>query len=368
MDDDMRYWVMMIAAVSIIAVASLGLVSNIIGIFAIRSTERNHNLFNNILISLLVFDCLLLITAPLFFFGNNYDFFKCKFCMWAVPYWSFPGGHMAAFGSILMTLAIAKERYVATRHPFYKDGLTKQYQRKHLLLYIIPSAILVIAFNIPRFFVFHIQECISKNTNHTETNLLRNNSTNCTEIIKLTRLGNDDFFLFYYTYIANTVVFGLVPFSLLIYYNFRTYLNMKENNRTWKQSERYKLTKTWSINGVPYSELMKRKKKEEENFTNVMMVITVVFLGCHGMRLFLNFYDGATGSRGDRGVAQPQVGIIDPYTAAVHTSVFLVMINSSIGALIYCYISVLFRQQFVNVIKTYFNVCLIRMSLKQTNV
>ena len=65
------------------------------------------------------------------------------------------------------------------------------------------------------------------------------------------------------------------------------------------------------------------------------------------MRVVLNVYDGLTGSRGNRGIDFFKVGIEDAYSTAVHTGVFLEMVNSSIGPVLYCYMSVTFRRHFI---------------------
>merc|ERR1712141_461766 len=106
-----------------------------------------------------------------------------------------------------MTLAISHERYLAIREPVhYNRSLAgEQKQRKRLLIYLIPTIILSIASNIPRFYTF--------STEH-------NNETNSIEL-KLD-WGCNKNYLLYYTFLFNTVPFGIVPFTLLIFLGYKT--------------------------------------------------------------------------------------------------------------------------------------------------
>ena len=353
-------------ATALVFLVIFGLTMNTIAIFAIRSLEKKCKLFNNILISLLVFDSWFLLTAPLFYFGVNHEYFGCQLCTQAIPYWSFPCGHMALFGTILMTLAIAHERYLAVKDPLYYMRAGGQSPKTRLMIYVIPATILSVAFNIPRFFIFNL---VMKNAPTTtaydnDTTTTAATTTAMIYSVELSKLGNSGSYLFYYTYLANTGLFGIIPFCLIVFFNFLTYSMMREQNQICQQSVSHDKKGSWMpTNKRKLSNLTPKnpknferqetfaseleRREEEKNVSRVMKVIAVVFLGCHSMRVVLNVYDGLTGSRGNRGIDFFKVGIEDAYSTAVHTGVFLEMVNSSIGPVLYCYMSVTFRRHFI---------------------
>ena len=127
---------LIISAILICLVTCLGLILNITGIWTIYKIPKTCKVFNNMIICLLAFDCWLLTTAPFFFFGLQHEYFSCKPCAWLVPYWAVPCGHMGAFCTIMMTLAISHERYLAISNPFnYNQSLiSNQSQTKRLLV------------------------------------------------------------------------------------------------------------------------------------------------------------------------------------------------------------------------------------------
>ena len=351
-----------------LAIAVSGLIMNIIAICAIQSMKKQCKLFNNILIWLLLFDCWFLLSAPFFYFGVNYEHFDCKFCTRMIPYWSFPCAHMSLFGTILMTLAIAHERYVAVKDPMYYMRAGSQSPRTRLLLYVIPAIIVSVGFNVPRFLVFNlVQRNTANTTNPNDDATLATASAMTTTtpavdyaiVVELTELGNNKSYLFYYTYLANTGLFGIIPFGLLIFFNSLTYasLRLQGNVRQQEPLDDAKITLGLGNHVLRQttSQNVLERSAEERCVARVMIVIVIVFLGCHSMRVVLNIYDGNTGSRGNRGIDFYKVGVSDPYSTAVHTSVFLEMLNSSIGAVLYCYMSVSFRAQFVRTARRIFH-------------
>jgi len=309
-----------ISAILICLVTFLGLISNITGICTIWKIPKQCKLFNNMVICLLAFDCWVLTTAPFFFFGLKHEYFGCKPCAWLVPYWAFPCGHMGTFGTILMTLAISHERYLAIRQPFHYNQslISESSQRKRLLIYLIPALILSICLNIPRFFNFEV----------------RTNSTAHLMTINLTRLGCNEEYLLYYEFLANTIPFGVIPFLVLIFLSYKTFRNLRCHNIQMK------------ISGINDQKVDKLRRQEEEQMAKVMVGLVVVFLLCHFLRIFLNTWTGIKGARGDidRCDHQAGTGTLDGYGMAVQLSVFMVMVNSAIGTITYGVINSEFRK------------------------
>ena len=282
--------------------------------------RKRCKLFDHLLICLLVFDCIVLLTAPIFLFGSKHKYFNCDACAYMVQYWSFHVGHMGLFGTVLMTLAISHERYLAIKDPVhYNRALKDEYdQRKRLLTYLIPTIFLSIGGNIPRFFTFKIEY-----------------KGNTTEL--MLDLGCDHDYLFYYTFLFNTILVGIVPFCLLIFFGFRTFKRLRHHHKQFRRS------------AIPSDDEERLRGQEEEQMAKVMVAIVAVFLLHHFLRIFLNTMDGIKKSRWDRcSNFGRHTGKEDVYLVMVGVSVFMEILNSCIGPIIYGVMNGEFRKELSN--------------------
>ena len=329
-EDDNAVVKLTASAVVISLIACLGLISNIIGICTIWKIPKRCKLFNNMIICLLAFDCWFLITAPFFFFGLNHEFFQCKFCAWLVPYWAVPFGHASFYATLMMTLAISHERYLAIRNPLnYNQSLISEgSQRKRLLMYLIPTFILSVGLSVPRFLNFEIQ-----------TNTTTNELT-----VNLTRLGCDKDYLFYNEFLVTTIGFGVIPWLVLIFLSFQTLKILRAHNKQMKRS------------GITDRNTDIQRSQEEDSMAKVMVGLVVIFLVCHFLRICINTIIGITGRRSGRCEGKHEPGTLDSHGIVVQLSVFMVMVNSAIGTITYCVINAEFRNHLKDMFK-----CISRM-------
>ena len=300
-----------------------GLFLNFMGIYTITKIRNKSRIFNDLMICLWLFDCWVLITAPFFFFGLYHKYFGCRLCALLLPYWAVPCGHMAAFGTLMMTLAITYERYLAVRDPTSYRVLTidGEAQKKRLYLYIIPIIFVTILFNIPQFFAFKI------NINS------ENNSSNL-----LLDLGCDKQYRLYYEFIATTCLFGIIPFSVLIFLSFKTIKILKRlNNR--RQSQ---VALQDDVSKRPHL----GKYRYEEKITRMNIVLVLLFLAAHAPRIVLSFIVGVTQARNQRCERKEhQDWPLDSFAMINLTSVLMVMINSSVGTFVYSAMNKEFRKK-----------------------
>ena len=306
------------ATVVICIVGVSGLVLNITGIHTIRNIPRRCKLFNNLIICLLSFDSWILITAPFFFFGLKHEHFKCKICAWLVPYWSIPCGHMALHGAVIMTLAISHERYLAVRDPLHHNQalITDEAQKKQLLVYLIPTLILVIFVNIPRFFDFEI---------------ITNSSTSTLNLSLTDQICNTYYIIFYETILSN-IMFGIVPFFSLIFLGYKTYKAFKKHN-----SQRAEIFN---------EETDKRGRMQERQMAKVMTSLVITFLVCHSPRIALYCYNSI---KNRKRCSIKEFGYpMDLYMIANQFSMFMVLLNSSIGTILYSATSSEFRNHLIS--------------------
>ena len=311
------------SAVFICLVVVSGLTLNVTGIVTILKTSNTCKLFNYLIICLLVFDSWFLITAPFFFFGLKHAFFGCEYCAWLVPYWTVPCGHMAIFCTVMMTVAISHERYIAIKDPIYHNASLKtdEQRRKRLLLYLIPILIMSATFNIPRFFDFQVIT----------------NSTSGTIELNLTEQACDEYYIIFYENISGTVLTGFLPAFLLIFYSCKTYTALKVHNYSRK------------ISGLDELKMLAQTARmQEEKMARVMKGLVLTYLVCHSPRMVLYCYNGIKMTR--RCDHKDSGFPLDAYGIANHVSVFMCLVNSSIGTLLYCAMNAEFRKQlFINV-------------------
>ena len=308
------------AAITQVFICSLGLILNSVTIRTVWKTRKRCKLFDNLLICLLLYDCLVLVTCPFFLFGIKHAYFRCSACAYVLAYVAFPIGHMGTFGTIFMTLAISHERYLAIRDPFHYNTFSKEDkdQRNRLLTYLIPATLLSFGGNIPRFFTFKVEFEDDK-------------------LELLLDLGCNENYLFYYTFLVNTIPFGAIPFLLLIYFGVRTFRRLQIHHGQFRRSSIYSVNEDLT------------RRQHEEGMAKVMVAIVAVYSITHFLRFFLHAMDGITKSRWNRCSKYGRhTGKEDVYLIVVGISIFMEIINSSMSPIIYCIIYPDFRREFSN--------------------
>ena len=208
--------------VAILVLGLLGLVGNIFSSFVLaRKTMRNS--FNLLLIVLAIYDNTYLVCSILQSFrkqfGLDSDLHTILF-----PWFLYPMQMMAMTGSILMTVAIALERYVAVHYPInYNQAMNDSRALKNRLLkYLVPVFIMTILSNISKFFEITIVYVESEGnievTNGTTVGLKPQ--------LKVTDLRRDPTYSISLNWFRFITV-GVIPFLLLIFFNFKIYMDIK---------------------------------------------------------------------------------------------------------------------------------------------
>ena len=319
---------------TILIVTCFGLFLNLTGIYTLRSGPKSNKLFNNMVICLLIFDTWYLITSPFFFFGLQHEHFKWNALAYINVYWGNPCGHMAVFGTISMTLAISHERYLAIKKPLIHNRNNLEFdQKKRLLLYFIPCLLMSIFFNIPRFFNFDI---------------VVNNATvdDYSISTKLSASACCKMYKFYYEFIFNSIIFGIIPILLLIFLSYQTFVKLKEHN-----------IQRIAVAANNKEDVNRASQQQEGNMAKVMFGLSSLFLICHLPRILFMAFVGITGKHHDRCEKQEPGWPMDTFGIFVYLAVFLVMVNSSIGTLTYCAMNYEFRQHLLKLLKSCYTPC-----------
>ena len=306
---------LIVGAIIICLVTFGGLFMNIVGILTVSKMPKKMKLFNSLIMCRLSFDSWFLVSAPFFFFGLHHEELDCKLCAWLVPYWADPCGHISLFGTVLMTLAISHERYCAIKNPL-SYPLQDDVRKKRLFIYLTLTLLVVISVNIPRFQDFEV--------------IPANLTSGSIKLCLTNQACNRDYIIFYET-LTSHILFGIVPFFLLIFLGYKTHKAFKDHNKRLK------------INRCPFIDgTSDRRKKAEDQMLKVLKILVITFLVCHTPRISLYCFNVVYaiiyGTRyrcihTNRDTCEYP---LDAYGLVNQIDVLMVMVNSSIGTFLYC--------------------------------
>ena len=250
-----------------------GIVGNVFAAI-ILSGKTMRNSFNILLIALAIYDSgyvLLDIFQKRSELHNN-------FYVMIFPYLLYPLEMIAMTGSILLTVAIAIERYTAVHYPIsYRQTLKNaNAMKKRVASYLIPVTLICIAFNVTKFLeLSYICTDLAK-TDKDNNNVtidsdkaykedqidIGNTNTSLDEITKVQKYDNmcdEETKTYQYTITVNEfrknptyaihfnwfrfMSIGVVPFILLVYLNAQVYSDLQKR-QTNKRIKKYSSEKT----------------------------------------------------------------------------------------------------------------------------
>ena len=250
-----------------------GIVGNVFAAI-ILSGKTMRNSFNILLIALAIYDSgyvLLDIFQKRSELHNN-------FYVMIFPYLLYPLEMIAMTGSILLTVAIAIERYTAVHYPIsYRQTLKNaNAMKKRVASYLIPVTLICIAFNVTKFLeLSYICTDLAK-TDKDNNNVtidsdkaykedqidIGNTNTSLDEITKVQKYDNmcdEETKTYQYTITVNEfrknptyaihfnwfrfMSIGVVPFILLVYLNAQVYSDLQKR-QTHKRTKKYSSEKT----------------------------------------------------------------------------------------------------------------------------
>nr|XP_040571530.1 FMRFamide receptor-like isoform X2 [Lepeophtheirus salmonis] len=297
-----------------------------------------RNSFNLMLIALVCMDSTYLLSSIIESFRISFNM-ATELHIHLFPYLLYPVLSVAMTASVFMTVGIALERYIAVHYPIdYSQAINSQEAcKKRLLRYVIPVTLLSLIFNIPKIFEAEVYD---------EINIAQYNETHeqveYYKAIRTTELRKNPDYVIYYNNWVRLMVIGIVPFFLLIYFNYKIYQDVKDRNIT---RQRRTSTHTSSAN-------QQTRRKQEDNLAIVFMGIVLVFLVCHFPRLFLSMYECIVIR--EAFICQKK-GLHSFPVWLLLTSGFshvLLVINSSVNMFLYIFLNESFRKHFVAMFQT----------------
>ena len=228
------------------------------------------------------------------------------------PQFLYPLNYISMTGSILMTVGVALERYIAVTRPHYYNSVMKESSRCRLMQYLLPVTLFSLLFNVPKFFEHEVKmpELEEEEEWFVAPTQLSYNSTYGT-----------------YDCLSKLVVLGILPFITFSIFNVRIYKEVIK--------------------------LRKRKEKQESSLCIILIFIVLTFFICHLPRLLLNIHEIWTLEQ-VKYCLHIQITIMGgfPVWAILlgYISNVLMVINSSANLVIYFIIGANMRQQIRNIL------------------
>ena len=143
-------------------------------------------------------------------------------------------------------------------------------------------------------------------------------------IIIATKLRENPYYSRFYNTLTRLLVLGITPFSLLVYFNFKLYYGMRVPA----------MLREDSVNNACGARNDNRRNQENEA-ARILIGIVVVFIICHALRVFTDFYEMvyiediiACHARGQNGV-HTWVLMLNEFSSVMLT------LNSSVNMIIY---------------------------------
>ena len=240
------------------------------------------NSFNQLLVFLAAFDSTFII---LMLVGAIFRVFKWSdptaktLFLYLFPYLINPLRSVSCNASIFTTIALSYERHKALCNSIqHRQARAKYSVKRRTLIYVIPILLMAIILNIPRWMEL-------KN----KWIPVKSNSTNFNEKVaeaeieyklelETSELYKNKDYIIYYKNLTILLTTGLIPFVVLVYFNYGIFRHIKKNN-----DERSGL--------FAHKRNAQEKNKEKASETNLAMIllcISIVSLVCNSLRITLN--------------------------------------------------------------------------------
>ena len=291
----------------------LGIVCNTISIY-ILSRKQMRASINCCLIGLATFDILLLVCS-IFVWGlpaiSQYSGGMRSLTSRVIPHmtpWLYPLATIAHTGSTYVTVTVTIERYVAVGHSL-KARYICTYGRARL--YMILITVLVVLYNMPKFFELQTEPLLS----------VLDNRTVMGYIPCATALRNTTTYIEVYIMWMYLLVMYCIPFGTLVILNSLIYRNVRVANRM--------------------RQLLSRRQEKEIGLATMLFGIVVLFIVCNSLSFVINTIELLNNNRATPIIDDRGLSLLADF------SNLLININSSSNFVIYCIFGQKFRRLFL---------------------
>ena len=361
------WWIQGLAS---IMMGCFGVIVNILLIIVLSSKEFRKVFFNKLIITLTISDILFLVfnvyeSLHLYFIETSY----CGFPGY-VQFFAYPFRKITMCFSIYMTLILTFERYSAVTNPIrHRSRSMGSSWTKLFLKFISPVFIIsFVIFGTPLFFAFKMERqshlndienvttlTSSKKVFDDNESILEVDAPMCMTIWWRT----NKMYVLLYNNLTNFIITGAIPFVLLLSFNCKIYLTIRESLRT-----RVQLNVRRSTVGVDrHSEegIESQQKRNDTRQTLVLFGLVISFFICHVLRVVLNmeeivYHAEKSQIKDMEDRLKVNCTGVQFWTMIVgDISHILLQVNSSINLFIYGFISSEFRKSLKQKALNYFN-------------
>ena len=321
-----------------LSVGVIGVVLNSITIIVLSTSTMKNLFFNRLLICLAVFDNLYLFCEISEVFRLQYYTFiqQQMFVIFVYPVRS-----VVLCSSIYMTVSLTLERHQAITCPLEYLASRATDVNVRLLHYVMPVLVFSVIYYIPKFYDLKVEDitvCAKDTTTKTLMDRLDINHThvyheNCTTQYHIipSILRMDHYYVLWYLNISNLVFTAIIPFSILMYLNFKIYSSLNQFRQRQPSTNPTHATNTTG-----------RPKNNDVKKTFILFCIVVVFVACHSLRIVLNIDEFINLTTFKEEQEKGCVGAKFWTQIAFSLSQLLLLLNSSANFFIY----VFFDQEF----------------------
>ncbi|TRY77850.1 hypothetical protein TCAL_06148 [Tigriopus californicus] len=359
------------SGVTISVMGSAGLIGNLLSFMTIV-TMKKRNLFNNLLLTLTLFDTIFILNSGIFFVQRVF-MFKSEIYNLLLPKVIYPLGGIAMTGSTYTCIAIALERYLGICHS-QSDFLIRRSR-----YYICTIVLISIIVDAPRFFeingVLHEGRVVD---------------------FKYSKLRTNQYYITIYTLWTRMVVTAAGPLLMMVFFNCRILHYYRKNSFTFGPTtpQSTAATPQHLQNQIsvashtpspqpplapstpqPPMQQQQQQQQQQHHYSNsstqekclfiTFLCLTCTFFFCHLPRVLMNIHELqmnqlkiACDEQYNRRYKEPNWVLI-----AYSIEKVLLIFNSSINFVYYCVVGKKFRQ---HMCKALFWWC--RRCLKVVNV
>ena len=297
---------------AVLAIAVIGLILNIIGIFFLSSGTRRGKILSLMVASLLAFDATYL----------SFQILKCVECWIMLIPRKYSKAHLiftysvmrsSLISSIFMLVAIARVRLCAIRKPFQHNNtiLSWRDRRNFWLRYCIPIVISSMVLTSP--LLYEIDD--------TPTN-----SNKVDPLVTPTSLRLHPIYSLLYIGVLNLGILGLIPIAYLIYLAYQIHMELKQNRRQRDRLGSYQSNQDPNIEEI-----------SEIKTTRGLVTIILVFVACHAFRILITVGELCIllDPNKDDAILQRGGGVPIWFDISLSLNNLLLVINASVNVIIY---------------------------------
>ena len=214
-ESELEVWAKFILEeVSIPVVGSVGLLGNLAAIVVLSHPDMKST-FHQSLITLAVFEILFLV---LVICDHAIDI-KSQLYIAMFPYFLYPLKNILMSCESYLLMSIALERLIAVVRPlWYRNARLRLSSWWHALVFILPSVIISVSLNIPKFFEMELVY-----VNVTDTN----NITREVRDFEVTPMRLNPDYINYYIHWTRSLGTGVLPILFLLVTNISIYLSLR---------------------------------------------------------------------------------------------------------------------------------------------